>query len=522
MRSSVLKWGWFTLLLLAAIILAPAVIPYPAEAQTEFIGRSEIMHMKWGGSQGGWGKINSLENLRIERGTLGSVSIVLGDNSPIPDQSTDLLLSFDGSKNEFTGGHTQPYAVEEVNIVSSSDIKMFGDGAAGFLHHSNLVSLKPLPGSVFLDDPLGSFTIDFYLFPHSVREEKTVFSWYAPAIDTGGFSGVRAYLKEERLFWEFEKVFFRRVSKEWVNIIAREFHPTTLGEWHHHAIHYDAATGLLSLYLDGEESALAWLTEDGTEYGSLLSGRFSQYLKAPIIIGEQYLGFLDEFRISRGLPIFYLGRYRDQGKLRSDVIALPSMGTKLVSITWDGDERNGTAIRVYCRFSESPFLPGELDEENDRENPPWLQVYNGVLIERGSVKGKYMQWRAELFGTENRYTPRLLSIDIALELDPPPEAPTLVDTVPTDGGILLRWIKNKESDIKGYKVYYGASSRFYFGKGSNAGDSPVWVGDVSSYELTGLENEQVYFLSITAVDDEDQESGFSQEYIARPSRIYKE
>jgi hypothetical protein len=43
-----------------------------------------------------------------------------------------------------------------------------------------------------------------------------------------------------------------------------------------------------------------------------------------------------------------------------------------------------------------------------------------------------------------------------------------------------------------------------------------------SIALEGLENEKVYFFSITAVDNSNQESGFSKEFIVRPSMIHGE
>jgi hypothetical protein len=526
MRDSLRRRGSTRLLFPAVTLLVCIVLPGLSQAQTEYIGRAEIRHLRWGESRDGWEKIYSFKNLRIEEGLLGTAPIVLGDNSPTSDGKTDLLLSFDGLKDDYVDLGSSNYTAQEVQIVSSPDIKMFGDGAAGFFHHNNLLALKPLRGSVFLEDPLGSFTVDFYLFPNSVREENGVFSWYAPAVDSEGYSGVRAYFRDGRLFWEFQKAFSRRGSGArsgaFVDVVARELYKTPIGEWHHHAIHYNAETGLLTLLFDGEESALVWLTEDGTEEGSVLYGRFSPFLKAPVIIGEQYLGFIDEFRISRGLPLFYLGRYRERGEMRSEVISLPSRGTKLVNVTWESEEKSGTAVRVYCRFSDSYFLPGEDDEANDRESPGWIRVLNGEPADKTLAKGKYMQWKAELLGTENRYTPRLFLLDFALELDPPPGPPTLIEAAPADRGVRLRWVKNNERDIKGYMVYYGTSSRFYFGKGSHEGDSPVRVGDVSSFILSGLDNEQVYFFSITAVDDESQESGFSREFIARPSGIYKE
>lgn len=501
-----------------AVLAICAVLPPHAGAQTEHIGRAAVTHLIWGEGGEGWQNLETISDLKVEHGSYGRSGIVLDDNSPRIGPDTELLLQFDSD-----GPPDFPYySVEEAEVVPSDDVSMYGGRSAGFFHGKNRIVLEPLPGSLFLQDPLDRFTIDFYLYPVSVREERNVFSWYAPTVDTTGFSGVRSYLKDERLFWEFRKSFFRQDTKEPVDVVLYEHFATPIGEWHHHAIHYNADNGLLTLYFDGREAALAWLTDNGSESGSVLGGRFSPFLKAGMFIGEEYLGYMDEFRISRGLPDFYLSRYRKRGEAASGVIELESRGTKLFNVSWAGEEENGTAIRVYCRFSERYFLPQEDDEDSGVKGPPWILMRKGEPPRGDSLKGRYMQWKVVLLGTDNRYSPRLYSLDIALQLDLPPQPPTLLDTAGGDESVRLFWVRNNESDIKGYKVYYGTGSGFYFGKGARGGNSPVWAGDVTSYLLSGLDNEREYFFSITAVDAEGQESGFSSEFVARPSSIDEE
>jgi fibronectin type 3 domain-containing protein len=50
--------------------------------------------------------------------------------------------------------------------------------------------------------------------------------------------------------------------------------------------------------------------------------------------------------------------------------------------------------------------------------------------------------------------------------------------------IKLAWDANTESDLSGYKVYYGTSSQSYSGS--------VDVGNATSYTLTGLTQGQTY------------------------------
>ena len=76
---------------------------------------------------------------------------------------------------------------------------------------------------------------------------------------------------------------------------------------------------------------------------------------------------------------------------------------------------------------------------------------------------------------------------------------------PFAGGpsVLVSWDANRESDLAGYKVYYGAESGRY--------DNDVFVGNVTSHQLTGLEAGRRYFIAVTALDDSGNESSFSGE-----------
>jgi hypothetical protein len=70
--------------------------------------------------------------------------------------------------------------------------------------------------------------------------------------------------------------------------------------------------------------------------------------------------------------------------------------------------------------------------------------------------------------------------------------------------INLKWNPNTESDLAGYKVYYGFAHRVY--------DSNVDVADVTAYTLTGL-NAGTYYISVTAYDTSGNESDLSYEIV---------
>ncbi|MFH2060863.1 MAG: Ig-like domain-containing protein [Pseudomonadota bacterium] len=97
----------------------------------------------------------------------------------------------------------------------------------------------------------------------------------------------------------------------------------------------------------------------------------------------------------------------------------------------------------------------------------------------------------------------------------PPMVPQnlIVDIQGTDS--FVRWTENSEFDLQGYRFYLGKNSRDY--------DLPIQIGKVSSYQLTNLTIGDTYYASLTAIDNNNNESGFSSEVIVSiPEEIPEE
>lgn len=77
--------------------------------------------------------------------------------------------------------------------------------------------------------------------------------------------------------------------------------------------------------------------------------------------------------------------------------------------------------------------------------------------------------------------------------------------------IRIAWDPNSESDLAGYKVYYGTSSRNY--------GTPINVGNVTTYTITGLTAGQTYYIAVTAYDTANNESDFSNEVSGAATEI---
>ncbi|MGA1867761.1 MAG: Ig-like domain-containing protein [bacterium] len=77
-----------------------------------------------------------------------------------------------------------------------------------------------------------------------------------------------------------------------------------------------------------------------------------------------------------------------------------------------------------------------------------------------------------------------------------------------EGVLDIFWSANTETDLSGYKLYYGSQSGNY----SNV----VGLEGQTSYQISGLDNGTRYYISLTAYDSSGNESGLASEVSAMP------
>ncbi len=84
----------------------------------------------------------------------------------------------------------------------------------------------------------------------------------------------------------------------------------------------------------------------------------------------------------------------------------------------------------------------------------------------------------------------------------------------------FEWIANPEP-LSGYKLYYKIgenSAAPYEGTGLNEGASPILLGKVTTYTVTGLSPDKTYHFALTAYN-EDGDSGYSTIVTVSPDPI---
>src|SRR3989344_7120998 len=82
------------------------------------------------------------------------------------------------------------------------------------------------------------------------------------------------------------------------------------------------------------------------------------------------------------------------------------------------------------------------------------------------------------------------------------------------GSATVSWSANTESDLSGYKIYYGTSPRTGTDPktcGLCGYSNSVNTGNVTAYTFSNLTDGSTYYFSITAYDTSNNESAFSSQ-----------
>jgi len=474
-----------------------------------------------------WTDMMSLDGVTQVPGKWGFHDLALSGGAYGVDGATELLLHFDGrAASDATGS----YSFQGDSPALSAFQPAIGAASAAFAGARQGAALRAAGGSMFSPGAVwGDFTMEFWLYPANLADAEEVLSWTGTDRAAAGASGapgglldqsMRCFIRDRRLVWDFTNVFqLPATGRIPVRLTGtRQLLPRA---WHHHLLRFDSREGLLEYLIDGVPEAIAHVTDTGSETGSVAVPALGTAYSGPLVIGAGFTGFLDELRISRRAvddPVLsrFLGK---TGVAVSRIMDLGYSSTRIVRIetvdSTPADSGIEFSYQVADTWGGRKLLKGDTD---------WVPFVPGTDF-GDTVKSRYIQLRAELYpdGTRTQ-SPRLSSLRVVYEPNLPPAPPAGLLATPGNGKVTLTWRKVNDLDVKGYLVFYGTSPRNYLGTGSAQGPSPVDAGSATTIEIGGLDNGSLYYFAIAAYDDSQprQQSAFSAEVSARPSRIYPE
>ncbi len=474
-----------------------------------------------------WSNLLTLDGVEPVPGRWGFNDIALSSGAYEPDSATDLLLHFDAPAQTDA---TKNYRLAGTAPLLSDAESALGAASAAFTGARQGVSLQPAANAMFSAGAVwDDFTIEFWLSPASLSDGESILSWSGSARQGTGSSAtlasqsLRCSIRDMKLVWDFQNLFALPAENG-----VTHFLPLTLSGtrqilprvWHHHLLRFDSRTGLLEYMLDGVPEAILHATDSGSETGSIAVPTVGTAYAGPLTVGQGYTGFLDELRISRrfvqdAVSTRFLGR---TGSVTSRIIDLGYSDTRIARIEAVTSTPADANVEFFYQIANTWGGKRLLKTDTD-----WVPFVPGTDF-MDTVKARYVQIMVELYpdGTRTQ-SPRLSDVRIVYEPNLPPSPPAGLVATPGNGKVTLSWRKVNDLNVKGYLVYYGDAPHTYLGTGATPGDSPVDVGAATTLVIDGLQNGNLYYFAVVAYDAADprQQSQFSPEASARPSRIYK-
>jgi hypothetical protein len=384
-------------------------------------------------------------------------------------------------------GHYKIRSAEYITVRGKGEL---GEGCAGFITPQHFIDLETNP-DLFLgrDGDLGSFTIEFRLLSQSLVDGGMIFSRIG--YFSGAKRGIEILLRGRRVIVLLHNMFETPEGpRKSLNLTGGK--RLSAGKWHHFALSFDRQSGKLAKYIDGVEDQVLFATLDGSSYSGILVPSFGEHVEGNTYrtvdepaarIGGGFNGLLDEFRISY-TPLVMLKKeksiadrrhkrlgiddrvpYNHEGIVASTIIQFPGTGSRVTNFEWNENLAENTFIWMEFRISDHFFHESDSGIRWYRINNGQKNIYMMKDADDVLLRGKFYQWRAHLIPSpDGRGAPRMGFPRISYQSDNPPSVPRFLQPSGTgDSFIKLKWRKNTDADILGYRIYYGVVPGRYDG-----------------------------------------------------------
>jgi len=435
---------------------------------------------------------NNMFNVSYKKLTNGENGYVVKDLSYEKSikKKNDFLLSFNKKSFELNNDDTCNYIIEKANYLFSKDAGSLGEGCAKFYKRNDGIRIKT-EKNLWLGKcgDLGSFTIEFRFKTLSFKDDAVFFM--REGYRSGKKIGFNIGIKNERVVVKFYNLFKKKSGKSF-NVFLNNGQILEKGKWYSFLLSYNSITGYLVKKINDVEEESIYITESGSsEFGAIkakfpyLNKRGRKYCvnQYDVEIAKDYIGFIDEFRIthydfdqlkrknfianSNYGKVKKIGRVplNNEGIIQSPVYSFPGFGTKVVNFNWQEEIFPGTAVRVEFRISDYLFYKNNSTLKWYRIKNNQKDIFLNLAGKDGYLRGKYFQWRAYLtVSPDGKYSPYYFNPKVEFREDKAPEIPIFLQKVKvSDKTIFLRWKKNVDSDLRGYKIYYGTEKGRYDG-----------------------------------------------------------
>lgn len=493
-------------------------------------------------------------------GTTGYVIRDINYSEHADPFSTDILLKFDKSSEKYVKDDSGKYNIYSANYQFLKE--GVGNGCASFFKNDHGMMIDSSEG-LWLGsvEDLGSFNIEFRFKAAELRNGSILFS------RIGYFSGIKKGIEvrlKDRGISVYLHNMFRKPDGTLKSVSLVRGDRLVKGEWYHFSLSFDRGTGKLSKMMNDEEEDVVYMTSTGGAFSDVYTPMFgyidnedgsSRGTDLPLaVIGKNYSGLIDEFRISyrhykelkessdlalkkyKGSE--YAGRvpYNREGVITSPVTEFASTGTSITDFSWDEIINPGTFIWMELRISDKFFSERDSSVKWYKIKPGQKKISQMKSDDGDYLRGRYFQWRAHLAASpEGDKSPVMKKVSVKYKPDFSPIVPLGFEIGEAgDRSITIKWKKNVESDLGGYKIYYGTKKGTYDGIISVVNgrkiDNQIADGNIITVKIDNavveenknldsrnvlvypsIENTVLYYFSVTSYDSYKENTVYNHE-----------
>ena len=401
----------------------------------------------------------------------------------------DLYLSFDSRKLYDVMNN---YSIKYYNYKISDRIKNIGKSANVIKPDSYIIVNVSKYNFLANDIDLGSFTINFWIYPVLVSEgailvKKGVFY-------NDKFYGIIIKIEHKKVKVYFKNFFYDSNENRYSFTLESSSY-LELKKWYNINIAFNKFTGEILFSINNNKKDIKYATVTGAPYSEILIPHFSKVDGSDLILFKDFYGFVDDFKIVKKFTFEYSKINR--GTIISKIIDLKEYNSKIKEVNFEFINLLKGDIKLKVRYGNRYFSLKKWIS-------PFYKISNNHIILSEIPAVRFFQWRLDINRVEG-ISSALLKFYINYFKNIPPLPPKNVYVDIYNGFIRLRWNKSVDSSIKGYIIYWGERSKNY--------ENKLDIGFRNSYIFKNLEKEKRYYFVITSYNSKKPytESKFSKE-----------
>lgn len=354
-------------------IISRSIIPKRIKLEFFFLYSTSIfcflilpVNLVWGqtgilfGGLDNWNDIFTSENVVVKEGRKGFYDILLDDS--YSTTQFDLEINFNPGEIYRSSQNYKLHLEKSKNpITLISKNEFVRGGGSGVLRGYDEIKLTPLPSSLLAPGKVWEdFTIEFWLYPVSLRDGEDIITWHGSRFTNNNYDGQKftVQILNRRLEWKFQGFFINLADNSSLDVKITGLNALSPQFWQHHAVRFDANSGIIEYIVNGVPEALQYVTDNYKDDGTIYLPKVGKGLGNPIRIGSSFVGLMDEFKISDTIVTPLLSRYpKDKGILMTKVIDLEILNREIDRINILTSLPSDSKIICYYRMASIPFNP---------------------------------------------------------------------------------------------------------------------------------------------------------------------